>query len=95
MMSEAEPVDTLAVLTRAQVTQQIDARLKGQVSDRQLSAWAFDHFYRIELEEEAAEPGYEEVLADVLDALMFAEDAAFQLDETSLRALLAQLGSRS
>ena len=57
-----------------------------------MAAWAFDRFYAEELGSEAYEIGAEATIADVLDALMFADDPGFRLDEEELRGLVAQLG---
>lgn len=79
------------VLTRAQLSEQISQRLAGQQSDDRLAKWAFDHFYKLELEQEACEPGAEDLIAEVLDALMFGDEPGFQLQEEELRALAARL----
>ena len=81
------------ITTRATVVARIEARLSGQLSDTALAAWACDRFYAEELGSEAYEAGAEVAIADVLDALMFADDPGFRLVEEELRALIAQLGT--
>jgi hypothetical protein len=81
------------VTTRATIVARIEARLSGQLTDTTLAAWAFERFYAEELGSEAYEAGAEVAITDVLDALMFADDPGFRLDEEELRALVAQLGT--
>jgi hypothetical protein len=78
--------------TRAAIVAQIEARLEGQLTDAALAAWAFDRFYAEELGNEEFEDGTEPAIADVLDALMFADHPGFRLEEEQLRTLIAQLG---
>lgn len=82
-----------SITTRAAIVKRIEARLLGQLTDAALAAWAFERFYAEELGSEAYEAGAEMAIADVLDALMFADDPGFQLVEEELRALIAQLGT--
>jgi hypothetical protein len=94
-MAEQQPVlsaDQTHMLTRAAVIAQIEARLEGRLDDAALATWAFDRFYAEELGTEHYESGAEQVIAEVLDALIFDDDPGFQLDEEGLRALVAQLG---
>ena len=81
------------ITVRAAIVARIEARLSGQLTDTALAAWAFDRFYAEELGSEAYEAGAEVAIADVLDALMFADDPGFRLVEEELRALIAQLGT--
>lgn len=83
------PGETL--ITRALVAQQLAARLAGELDDAGLAAWAFDRFYGEELGAVTFEAGAEDVVADVLDALMFGDDPSFRLDEEELRELIARL----
>jgi hypothetical protein len=78
-------------LTRAEVAQRIAARLAGTLSNKQLATWAFDRFYEFELGTAQAEPAYEDVIEDILDELMFSDDSGFELNEASLRSLIARL----
>jgi hypothetical protein len=80
-----------ATLTRAQLAEQIGQRLAGQITDARLAKWAFDHFYRLEVEEERCEEGAEELIAEALDALMFGDEPGFQLQDDELRALAERL----
>ena len=81
------------ITTRSAVAERIEARRTGQLSSAALAAWAFDRFYAEELGNEVYEPGAEDLISEVLDALIFGDDPGFQLDEEDLRALIAQLGS--
>lgn len=83
--------DDLPMLSRAEVGAQIQARRDGQVTDAALAAWAFKMFYDedmglLELEQDA-----EEEIREVLDTLMFADDATFALDDAALDELLKRI----
>ena len=94
MALPSHPVSTRApITTRAAIVKHIEARLSGQLTDTALAAWAFERFYAEELGSEAYEVGAEVAIADVLDALIFADDPGFRLVEEELRALIAQLGT--
>jgi hypothetical protein len=43
------------------------------------------------MEQLSLEPGADDLLREVLDELMFADDEAFALDDDALRALLTRL----
>lgn len=79
------------MVTCAQVADQIKARLAGQIDYAALAGWAFDRFYQLELGEEVVAEEEADLIADVLDTLMFADEPAFRLTEEELRALIAQL----
>ncbi len=79
------------LVTRALLADKIALRLAGHLNDEELAAWAFDCFYAIELGRARFAPGDEERIAETLDALMFADDAEFRLDEEELRRLAALL----
>ncbi len=81
----------MTVITRDMLAEQIEARLSGAITDETLAAWAFDRFYAVELGLAQLETGAEEPVAAVLDTLMFADHAAFRLEEEALRSLVAQL----
>jgi hypothetical protein len=93
MVSPVTPNKQPTVLMRAALIERITARLDGRLNDVALAAWAFDRFYAEELGAEEYEPGADQLIADVLDQLMFDDDPVFQLDEEELRALIAQLGT--
>lgn len=69
----------------------ITERLDGRLSDAALAAWAFDRFYAIEQGEEEVEADASGAIAEILDELMFADDATFALDDADLRRLIARL----
>lgn len=81
----------LPTLTRAHVADRITDRLTRTFSDAQLSKWAFDQFYKIELETLQLEEPYAELLAEIIDELMFADEPGFQLADADLQALVARL----
>lgn len=79
------------MLNRNDLIVRITERLDGRLSDRALAAWAFDCFYAIEQGEEEAEAGANDLIAEVLDELMFADDESFALDDADLKRLIARL----
>jgi len=79
------------MLTRADVIAGIEEHLAGSLSAAALAAWAFDRFYAHDMGEEEFSEKDAEVIAAVLDDLMFADDAAFALDEPALRTLITRL----
>ena len=79
------------ILTRSELIIQLEARLAGQISAKSLAAWAFDQFYALEQATLMVDEADGDVIAEVLDALMFADAPSFALDETDLRRLLARL----
>jgi hypothetical protein len=81
------------ILTRTAVVERIGQRLAGGLGDAALAAWAFESFYAVEAGAAALEIGSEQLLGDALDALMFGDDPAFQLNEEELRALAERLMS--
>lgn len=81
----------LPVLGRQELAAQVQARLAGSLDAAALAAWAYARFYEEEMEQLSLEPGADDLLREVLDELMFADDASFALDDGALRALLARL----
>ncbi|MBC8077130.1 MAG: hypothetical protein H7Y32_13725 [Chloroflexales bacterium] len=81
----------LPVLGRQELVAQVQARLAGSLDANSLAAWAYARFYEEEMEQLSLEPGADDLLREVLDELMFADDASFALDDNALRALLARL----
>lgn len=81
----------LPVLGRQELAAQVQARLAGSLNANALAAWAYARFYEEEMELLSLEPGADDLLREVLDELMFADDASFALDDNALRALLARL----
>ena len=79
--------------TRAAIAERIEAYRAGQLTNAALAAWAFDRFYAEELGNEAYEAGAEDLIATVLDTLMFGDDPGFRLDEEELRALVVRLST--
>jgi methionine synthase II (cobalamin-independent) len=79
------------MLTRADVIARIEEHLAGSLSAPALAAWAFDRFYAHDMDAEEFCEEDAEIIAAVLDDLMFADDAAFALDEPALRTLITQL----
>ncbi|MFO7167658.1 MAG: hypothetical protein DIU80_006475 [Chloroflexota bacterium] len=93
MWRRTEPEGQPAQITRADVAGWIDARLSGSLDDAGLARTAFDGFYAVEMGEAQLESGAEELLAEVLDDLMFGDDPSFRLSAEDLRALAARLRS--
>lgn len=91
MPIQQDPAPAQDIVTCTLLADKIALRLAGQLSDAELAAWAFDCFYAIELGRARFAPGDEERIAETLDTLMFADDAAFRLDEEELRRLAALL----
>ncbi len=91
MPVEQDPAPTPDIVTCTLLADKIAMRLAGHLSDADLAAWAFDCFYAIELGRARCAPGDEKRITETLDMLMFADDAAFRLDEEELRRLAALL----
>ncbi len=79
------------VLTRQLVREQIAAFLHGKLSMRKLAAWAFDRLCDQEEELLVYEPGFEKVIADVLDELMWVDSAPFSLEPDQAAVLVRRL----
>jgi hypothetical protein len=79
------------ILPRSDVIARLEDRLTGQSDDRGLAAWAFDSYYAIEQGTLTVDPADADVIAEVLDDLMFADDPSFALDEADLKRLIARL----
>ncbi len=69
----------------------IAEHLAGRLSIAQLADWAFDRFYSLEQEELIVPAAEEEVIREVLDELMFADDEAFALTAEDLQRLMDRL----
>ncbi|RRR72519.1 MAG: hypothetical protein EI684_10060 [Candidatus Viridilinea halotolerans] len=79
------------ILTSSEIIAQLEQRLAERMSAAALANWALATFYALEqgrltVAETDAAP-----FAEVLDALMFADDARFALDEAGLRQMVARL----
>jgi hypothetical protein len=81
------------ILTCSEISAQIELRLAGQLSATALAAWALDTFYAIEQAALTVAEADATAVAEVLDALMFADDARFALDDTEMQRLIARLQS--
>jgi hypothetical protein len=79
------------MVQRNDLIAKVNERLSGTLSDAALAAWAFDIFYAIEQEEEEVVAEDSEIVADILDELMFADEESFALDDADLRRLIARL----
>jgi hypothetical protein len=62
------------ITTRAAIAERIEAHGAGQITNSALAQWAFDRFYAEELGNEAYEAGAEDLIAAVLDTVMFGDD---------------------
>jgi hypothetical protein len=79
------------ILARNDIIVKLEECLAGQISAASLATWAFDLFYAIEQDEIAVDETDSDVIAEVLDDLMFADDPSFVLDEADLQRLIARL----
>ncbi|MEI8167229.1 MAG: hypothetical protein WCG26_12665 [Chloroflexales bacterium] len=79
------------IFARSDVIVKLEECLDGRISAATLATWAFDRFYAVEQEALTVDAGDGDVIAEVLDALMFADDPSFALDETDLRRLIVRL----
>ena len=82
------------VLNRATLRQQLERFAEGRLPAATLAAWAFDQFCDETEELLSYEPGYEELIADVLDKLMWADTTPFVLDQDTARELQRQLDQK-
>ena len=80
-----------AVLTRADVREQIERFAAGTLPPEALAAWAFDQFCDETEGLVSYEAGFEELIGAVLDALMWMDSAPFGLDPAALRQLQQRL----
>lgn len=83
----------MKVLDRAMVIAALQSYAAGQQSAATLAAWAFDQFYAEEEGTLSYELGYRQVLAEVLDDMMFSDDADFALSPTDVERLLDTLAT--
>lgn len=79
------------IFERKALIEKLQERLAGRIDAAELAQWAFDRFYELDQGMLAVHSGDVDVIADVLDELLFADDARFALDETDLRRLIARL----
>lgn len=79
------------MVTRTDIMIKIKEHLAGKLSSAALAAWAFDRFYAQEIGDEEFAEEEADVIAAVLDELMFADDASFALDEPALQTLITRL----
>ncbi|MFQ3662720.1 MAG: hypothetical protein SNJ69_10040 [Chloroflexaceae bacterium] len=79
------------ILERSALIAKLQERLAGQIEAADLARWAFDRFYELDQGMLAVHEADIDVIADVLDNLLFADDTHFALDETDLRRLIARL----
>ena len=79
------------ILTRAAIREQITRFQSGTLTGTALAAWAFKQFADQEEELLDYEPDQEELIADVLDDLMWTDAAPFALDATTAQALAERL----
>ena len=80
-----------AELTRAAVRVEIERFLQGTRTRKALAAWAFDQFGDEADGMLSYEVGMEDVIAEVLDELMWADSAPFVLEAATARELQQRL----
>lgn len=79
------------ILARSAVITKLEEGLTGTIDAGGLAAWAFDCYYAIEQGQLRVEPADTDLIAAILDELMFADEPSFALDEADLRRLIARL----
>ncbi len=79
------------ILTRAELRQAIERFLAGELEAPALARWAFDQFYAAEEDGLVYESGFEELIGEVLDELMWADSAPFVLEAEAARRLQERL----
>ncbi len=79
------------IVTRTEVIATLEDRLAGRLSADTLATWAFDLFYQLDQGKAAVAPEDADVIAAVLDELLFADDERFALSPDDLRRLVARL----
>lgn len=79
------------ILTRTTIREQIARFQSGTLTGTALAAWAFKQFADQEEELLEYEPDHEELIADVLDDLMWTDAAPFALDAATAQALAERL----
>ena len=79
------------MISRNDVIIKINERLRSQISDAAIAAWAFDLFYSIEQGEEEVDTESCDGITDALDELMFADEKPFALDDADLYRLITRL----
>ncbi len=79
------------ILTRMEVWEQVERYLAGSLTRNTLAAWAFKQFADQEEELLVYEPGHEELIAEMLDELMWADAAPFALDFSTAQTLVERL----
>ena len=78
-------------LTREAIREQLNAFLLGKLSARRLAGWAFDCFCDQEEEALVYEPGFEGVIGEVLDQLVWVDSKPFMIEPAAAQALLERL----
>jgi len=80
-----------AILNREALRAEIERFVQGAHSGQALAAWAFDRFYAQEEDRLAYEPGYETVIDEVLEELMWGDSPPFTLEVEAARRLQQRL----
>lgn len=79
------------IFERSALIAKLQERLDGRIGAAELAQWAFDRFYELDQGMLAVDAADIDVIADVLDELLFADDTRFTPDETDVRRLIARL----
>lgn len=79
------------ILTRTAIREQIARYQSGALNGTALAAWAFKQFADQEDELLAYEPDHEDLIADVIDDLMWTDAAPFALDAATAQAFAERL----
>ncbi len=79
------------MLTCNDVISRIEQQLSGEVCATALASWAFAYPYAYESGEEEFPPAPAALIEAVLDAMTFADNAAFALDAEALHIFIKRL----
>jgi hypothetical protein len=79
------------ILIRNDIITQLERYQAGAQSAAALAAWAMDQFYAIDQGRLSVDLADAELIADLLDELMFADDERFALAATDVHRLIERL----
>jgi hypothetical protein len=71
----------MAILSSKQVTEMIQKRLRGEISQKELSDWAWNAHWKNEKREQCYEEGSFQMIAEIIFALAHSGTEGFEIDE--------------
>lgn len=83
----------MSTLLPTDVAGMIEKRLCGEISQKQLSDWAWEAHWKDETGERPYDEAHLQVLSEVISALAHSDTVGFDLNEKDLRALWQKLRS--